>query len=168
MPTGLAIFTLIHVLLSILGIFSGLVVVGGLVAGKRLDGWTGVFLLTTAATSLTGFGFPFVKFLPSHAVAILSLVVLPIVIVARYVKHLGGAWRPIYVVGAVLALYLNCFVLIAQLFLRLPALMALAPAGNEPPFGATQLLLLAMFVLLGRVAVKGFRAEPCIGGAATR
>ena len=100
MTTGLAIFTLIHVLLSILGIFSGLVVVGGLVAGKRLDGWTGVFLLTTAATSLTGFGFPFVKFLPSHAVAILSLVVLPIVIVARYVRHLGGAWRPIYVVGA--------------------------------------------------------------------
>src|SRR6266852_3193707 len=124
MTSGMAIFTLIHVVLSLVGIFAGLVVAGGLVAGKRLDGWTVVFLLTTGLTSLTGFGFPFETFLPSHGVAILSLVVLPVVIVARYVKHLTGAWRGIYVVGAVLALYLNVFVLLAQLFLRLPALIA--------------------------------------------
>ena len=159
MTSGITTFTLIHVILSLIGIFAGLVVAGGLVAGKRLDGWTGAFLVTTVATSVTGFGFPFVTFLPSHAVAIVSLVVLPVVIVARYLKHLSGAWRRIYVVGAVLALYLNVFVLIAQLFLRLPALMAAAPTQKEPPFLLTQLIVLALFVWLGWAAVKGFPAE---------
>lgn len=153
-------FTLIHVVLSLIGIVAGLVVAGGLVAGKRLDGWTGVFLVTTVLTNATGFGFPFVTFLPSHAVAIISLIVLPVVIVARYVKHLAGAWRGIYVVGAVFALYLNVFVLLAQLFLRLPALIAAAPTQKEAPFILTQLVVLALFVWLGRAAVKGFRAEP--------
>jgi hypothetical protein len=156
---GLTTFRLIHVVLSLVGIFAGLVVAGGLVAGKRLDGWTGVFLLTTVATSVTGFGFPFVAFLPSHAVAIVSLVVLPVVIVARYVKHLVGAWRGIYVVGAVLALYLNVFVLLAQLFRRIPALIDAAPTQKKPPFLVTQLIVLALFVWLGRAAVKGVRAE---------
>ena len=90
---SLTTFTLIHVVLSLLGIVAGLVVAGGLVAGKRLDGWTGVFLTTTVLTNITGFGFPFVTFLPSHAVAIISLVVLPVVIAARYWKHLMGLWR---------------------------------------------------------------------------
>ena len=165
MTSGITTFTLIHVALSLVGIFTGLVVAGGLVAGKRLDGWTGVFLATTVATSVTGFGFPFVTFLPSHAVAILSLVVLPVAIVARYVKHLAGAWRGIYVVGAVLALYLNVFVLLAQLFLRLPALMALAPTQKEPPFLLTQTLVLALFVWLGFAAVKGFRATTFVGSS---
>ena len=166
MTSGITTFTLIHVLLSLVGIFSGFVVAGGLVAGKRLDGWTGVFLVTTVATSVSGFGFPFVTFLPSHAVAIVSLVVLPVVIVARYVKHLTGAWRGIYGVGAVLALYLNVFVLVAQLFLRLPALIAAAPTQKEPPFLVTQLLVLALFVWLGWAAVKGFRAEASTTGVA--
>lgn len=157
---GLTTFTLIHVVLSLIGIFAGLVVAGGLVARKRLDGWTGLFLVTTVATSVTGFGFPFVTFLPSHAVAIISLVVLPAVIFARYVKHLAGPWRGIYGAGAVLALYLNVFVLLAQLFLRLPALINAAPTQREPPFLLTQLVVLALFVWLGRAAVKGFRAEP--------
>jgi hypothetical protein len=159
MTSGIATFTLFHVLLSLIGIFAGFVVAGGLAAGKRLDGWTGVFLVTTVATSVTGFGFPFETFLPSHGVAIISLVILPVTIVARYVKHLSGAWRGIYVIGAVLSLYLNVFVLIAQLFLRLPALMAAAPTQKEPPFLLTQLLVLALFVWLGRATVKGFRAE---------
>jgi len=161
---GLTTFTLIHVVLSLVGIFAGLVVAGGLVAGKRLDGWTGVFLVTTVATSVTGFGFPFVAFLPSHAVGIISLVVLAAVIVARYVKHLTGAWRGIYVWGVVLALYLNVFVLLVQLFRRLPALIVAAPKQQEPPFLVTQLVVLALFVWLGRAAVKGFRAAP--GGMA--
>ncbi|MGH8572074.1 MAG: hypothetical protein ACREX8_05805, partial [Gammaproteobacteria bacterium] len=127
-------FTVIHVVLSIVGIIAGLVVAGGLVAGKRLDGWTGVFLATTVLTNVTGFGFPFVTFLPSHGVGILSLVVLPVVIIARYWKRLAGAWRGVYVVGAVFALYLNVFVLLAQLFLRLPALIVAAPTQREPPF----------------------------------
>jgi len=153
-------FTLIHVVLSLVGIFAGLVVAGGLVAGKRLDGWTGVFLLTTVLTNVTGFGFPFVTFLPSHAVGIISLVVLLVVIVARYLKHLAGAWRGVYAVGAVLALYLNVFVLLTQLFRRLPALIVAAPTQKEPPFLVTQLVVLVLFVWLGKAAVSGFRAAP--------
>jgi hypothetical protein len=160
---GLTTFTLIHVVLSLGGIFTGLVVAGGLVAGKRLDGWTGLFLATTVLTSVTGFGFPFVAFLPSHAVGILSLVVLCAVILARYGKHLAGAWRRTYVIGAVVALYLNVFVLLNQLFRRIPALVVAAPSQKEPPFLATQLVVLALFVWLGRAAVKGFPSE-----AATR
>src|SRR5438132_13689924 len=119
---GLTTFTLIHVVLSLVGIIAGLVVAGGLVGGKRLDRWAVVFLVTTVATSATGFGFPFVTFLPSHAVGIVSLVVLPVVIVAHYVKHFAGAWRRIYAVGVVLATYLNTFVLLAQLFRGIRAL----------------------------------------------
>ena len=162
-------FTLIHVVLSLVGIVAGLVVAGGLVAGQRLDGWTGLFLVTTVATNATGFGFPFVTFLPSHAVAIISLVVLAVVIVARYVKHLSGIWRTIYGWGTVLALYLNVFVLVNQLFRRIPALVVAAPKQTEPPFVLTQLVVLALFVWLGRAAVKGFRAQlasPATGNAA--
>lgn len=154
---GLTMFTLIHVVLSLIGIFTGLVVAGGLAAGKRLDGWTGVFLATTVLTSITGFGFPFVTFLPSHAVGILSLVVLAAVLLARYGKRLAGPWRGVYVVGAVLALYLNAFVLLNQLFRRLPALLVLAPAQKELPFVVTQVVVLALFVWLGRAALKAFR-----------
>jgi hypothetical protein len=101
---GFTTFTLIHTVLSIVGIFAGCVVAGGLVAGKRLDGWTGLFLLTTVLTSVTGFGFPFAKLVASHIVGIISLVVLAPVIVARYFRHLAGPWRGVYVVGAVAAL----------------------------------------------------------------
>jgi hypothetical protein len=156
---GITTFTLIHTVLSLIGIFAGLVVAGGLVAGKRLDGWTGVFVVTTVLTNVTGFGFPFVKFLPSHAVGVLSLVVLAVVIVARYVKHLAGAWRGVYVVTTVLALYLNVFVLINQLFMRLPALIVAAPHQKEPPFVVTQVLVLVMFLWLGKAALKGFHGE---------
>jgi hypothetical protein len=152
-------FTVIHVLLSVVGIFAGLVVAGALVAGKRLDGWTCVFLATTVLTNVTGFGFPFVALLPSHIIGILSLVVLAVVIVARYWRRLAGAWRTVFVVGSVLALYLNVFVLLTQLFLRLPALIVSAPTQKEPPFLVTQLVVLALFIWLGRAAVRGFRAE---------
>jgi hypothetical protein len=153
-------FTLLHVALSLIGLIAGLVVAGGLVAGKRLDGWTGIFLVATLLTNATGFGFPFVTFLPSHGVGILSLLVLPVVIFARYWKQLGGGWRRVYAAGAVVALYLNVFVLLAQLFLRLPALIVAAPTQQEPPFLVTQLVVLALFVWLGRAAVKGFAAAP--------
>jgi hypothetical protein len=152
-------FTLIHVVLSLAGIVAGLVVAGGLAAGTRLDRWAAVFLVTTVATSATGFGFPFTAFLPSHAVGIVSLVVLAVVIVAQYVKHFAQAWRPIYAVGVVFATYLNTFVLVTQLFRRLPALIVAAPHQSEPPFAITQGLVLALFVRLGVAAVKGFRAE---------
>jgi hypothetical protein len=168
MSSVLALYTLLHVVLSLVGIFSGLLVVGGFVAGKRFDGWGSVFLATTVATNVSGFGFPFETFLPSHAVAILSLLVLTVVIVARYFRYLAGPWRGIYVIGSVLAVYLNVFVLLAQLFLRLPALIALAPTQKEPPFLATQVLILALFVWLGLAAVKGFRAAPAAAAATAR
>lgn len=152
-------FTLVHVLISLVGIGSGLVVVVGLLAGKRLDGWTALFLVTTVATSVTGFGFPFDHLLPAHKVGIISLVVLAIAILARYALHLAGAWRCIYVVGAVIALYFNVFVLIVQLFEKVPALRALAPTQSEPPFLVAQLVVLALFVVLGISAVKRFRNQ---------
>jgi hypothetical protein len=134
-----ATFTLVHVVLSVVGILAGLVVMFGFVAGKRLDGWTGLFLSTTVATSVTGFAFPFDHLLPSHKVGILSLIVLPVAIAALYAFRLAGAWRRVYVIGAAFALYLNIFVLVVQLFLKVPALKAIAPTQKEPPFVAAAL-----------------------------
>lgn len=151
-------FTLIHVVLSLVGIFAGLIVAGGFVAGKRLDGWTSLFLVSTVLTNATGFGFPFVSLLPSHIVGVISLIVLAVVIVARYWKRLAGSWHGVFVVGSVLALYLNVFVLLAQLFLRLPALIVAAPTQKEPPFLVTQVVVLALFIWLGRAARRGYRA----------
>jgi hypothetical protein len=153
-------FTFVHVLLSLVGIGSGFVVLYGLLTRKRLDGWTGLFLATTVATSATGFGFPFDHLLPSHKVGILSLVILAVVIPARYVFHLVGAWRRIYVVGAVLALYLNVFVAVVQAFLKVPALNALAPTQQEPPFLVAQLVVLLVFVGLTILATRRFHGEP--------
>src|SRR6266480_1652232 len=114
-------FTLVHVMISLVGIVSGFVVVFGLLTGKRLDRWTALFLTTTVLTSVTGFGFPFDQLLPSHKVGIISLVALAIAIVARYALHLTGAWRRTYVISAALALYLNVFVLVVQSFEKAPA-----------------------------------------------
>jgi hypothetical protein len=151
-------FTVVHVVLSLVGMVAGLVVAGGLVAGRRLDGWTGLFLATTALTNITGFLFPFTVFLASHGVGILSLVLLPVVLYARYGTGLAGRWRGVYVVGAVTLLYLNVFVLVVQLFRRVPALIASAPTQQEPSFLVTQLGTLVLFVWLGRAAMKGFAA----------
>jgi hypothetical protein len=153
-------FTLIHVVLSLAGIFAGLVMMFGLVGGKRFDGWTAVFLATTVATSVTGFGFPFDHLLPSHKVGIVSLLVLPLAIAARYAFHLAGAWRRIYVITAAVALYLNIFVLVVQLFLKVPALQALAPTQKEPPFVIAQLAVLVLFGALAVLATIRFGAQP--------
>jgi uncharacterized membrane protein YtjA (UPF0391 family) len=157
---GITTFTLIHVILSLVGIVAGLVTAGGLAAGARLPRWAIVYLVTTILTSVTGFGLPATTLLPSHILGIVSLVVLPVVIVADYVKHSAGAWRRVYVLGLVLALYLNTFVLVVQLFRRLPALIAAAPTQSEPPFAITQALMLALFVWLGVAADKGFHPAP--------
>lgn len=150
------VFLLVHVLLSLLGIVSGLVVAGGMVAGVRLPRWTGLFLATTFLTSLTGFGFPFVTLLPSHLVGALSLVVLAVAMVALYGKRLRGRWRRAFVVTSVLALYLNVFVLVAQLLAKTPALTALAPGPSSPVFAGTQGIVLLLFVALGWAALRGF------------
>ena len=157
-------FTLLHVVLSILGVVAGLVMVGGLMCGRRLDGWTGAFLVTTVLTNVTGFLFPFTTFLPSHGVGIVSLVILPVVLAALYWKRLNGVWKTVFVVGSVTALYLNVFVLMVQLFRRVPAMLVSAPKQNEPPFVVTQLLVLVVFLWLGRAARKGF-AEAGLGEA---
>ena len=159
MIPGMTTFTFVHVVISLLGILSGLVVLFGLIAGKGLDGWTAVFLVTTVATSVTGFMFPFHKLLPSHVVGAISLVVLAIAILARYSRHLAGGWRRTYVISAVIALYLNVFVLIVQLFEKVPALNAMAPTQSEPPFEVTQVVVMAIFVVLGIFAAKGFREQ---------
>jgi len=156
MSFDLATFTFVHVVLSLVGIGSGVVVVLGLISGKRLDTWTAWFLITTAATSATGFGFPFDHVLPSHVVGVISLIVLAMAGLARYPRHLAGAWRRVYVIGAVVALYLNVFVLVVQAFLKVPALKAMAPTQSEPPFLVAQLVVLALFIVLGVVALRGF------------
>jgi len=157
-------FTFVHVLLSLAGIGTGFIVVYGMLAGKRLDGWTAIFLATTVLTSLTGFLFPVEHLLPSHVVGIISLLVLAVAILARYALHLAGAWRWIYVVCAVLALYLNSFVAVVQSFLKIPALKALAPTQKEPPFLVAQLVVIAIFIVFGILAVKKFRLERTVAG----
>lgn len=152
-------FTLIHVVLSVVGIIAGLVVVGGLIAGARLNGWTGIYFVTTVLTNITGFGFPFANILPSHIVGGVSLVVLAVAVIARYWKHLQGSWRTVFVLTAVAALYLNVFVLFAQLFAKVPAMIAIAPTQTAPAFVITNLIVLALFVVLGRASVRGFRTE---------
>ena len=157
MPFDLPMFTLIHVVISVLGIITGLVVVGGLMAGARLNGWTALFLATTIFTSVSGFGFPFAKVGPPHVVGALSLVVLAVCLAARYWKQLEGGWRTTYVTTAVAALYLNVFVLVVQLFVKTPPLAQLAPTQKEAPFAVTQALVLFLFVWLGWAALRGFR-----------
>jgi hypothetical protein len=161
---GMTPFTFVHVVLSLIGIGSGFVVVYGLVAAKRLDARTAVFLASTVATSVTGFLLPFEHFLPSHAIGIISLLVLAVAILARYAFHLVGAWRRTYAISAVIALYLNVFVLIAQLFQKVSALHALAPTQSEAPFLLTQLVLFALFVAVATAAASRFRAAPVIAG----
>lgn len=153
-------YTLLHVLISLVGIGSGLVVLYGLLRGKRRDGWTVWFLTTTVLTSITGFGFPVEHLLPSHVVAILSLVALAFAILARYRFHLAGSWRWVYVISAALALYFNVFVLVVQSFEKVSALKALAPTQKEPPFLVAQLAVLLIFVTLTILATLRFHPEP--------
>jgi len=160
MATSLSALTLIHVVISLIGIVSGLVVTFGLLRSQRMDGLTALFLVTTVATSVTGFLFPFHKLLPSHILGIISLALLAFAIAGRYAFLLAGAWRRIYSITAVLSLWLNVFVLIAQLFMKVPALKALAPTQKEPPFLIAQLVVLLVFVGLTMLAAKRFHVEP--------
>ena len=147
-------FTIVHVIISLLGIASGAVVLYGMVTERNFAGVTAVFLATTVLTSVTGFFFPSEHILPSHIVGGISLIVLTVAILARYGYHLLGSWRWIYVTSAVVALYLNVFVAVAQAFQKVPFLAALAPTQSEPPFVAAQLL--AAFVVAGVFAVRSF------------
>jgi hypothetical protein len=154
-----ATYTFLHVLISLVGIGTGLIVMFGFLNGRRREGMNTLFLITTVLTSVTGFGFPFDHLLPSHILGIISLVVLAIAIPARYVFHLDGTWRRIYVITASIALYLNVFVLVAQSFMKVPALNALAPTQKEPPFLIAQLVVMFIFIGLTTLAVKRFRSN---------
>jgi hypothetical protein len=149
-------YTFVHVLISLVGIGSGFVVLYGMLSGKRLDGWTAIFLTSTVLTSATGFGFPFDHLLPSHKVGIISLVVLALAILGRYAMHLAGVWRSVYVVSAAVALYLNVFVAVVQSFEKVPALKALAPTQTEMLFVIAQVVVLLIFVGLTILAAKKF------------
>jgi hypothetical protein len=157
---GMTVLTFVHVLLSLIGILAGLVVAVGLLTSRQLNTWTAVFIWTTVATSVTGFLFPFHKFLPSHAIGILSLVVLTVAIYGLYGRHLAGVWRKTYAINAMIALYLNVFVLVAQLFDKVPALKVLAPTKTEAPFKEAQLAVLILFVVVTILAAIRFQGEP--------
>lgn len=151
------LFTQIHVAISLIGIATGFIVAFGLIAGNPLPKLTALFLTTTILTSVTGFFFPFKGMTPGIVVGILSLVILAFTLLARYGKHLAGGWRRTYVITAMLALYLNFFVLIVQSFMKVPSLHALAPTGSEPPFKLVQAVTLVIFVVLTILADKKFR-----------
>jgi len=149
----------IHVLLSLVGIASGLVVAYGLLDGKLFGAWTALFLATTVLTSVTGFPLPPFGFDPPRAIGIISLVLLVVAIAALYLFRLGGAWRWIYIVTALASLYLNAFVGVVQAFQKLPFLQPLAPTQSEPPFVVVQLVLLAAFIAIAILAVLRFHPQ---------
>ena len=159
MILGMTTLTFVHVVLSLIGIFAGFFVVLGLLTSKRLDGWTALFLASTVATSVTGFFFPFHGVTPADVFGVLSLIVLPIAMFARYGRNLAGAWRRTYVITAMIALYLNVFIFIVQSFEKSPTLRALAPTQSAPPFMVTQLVVLVLFVVLTIATAKKFRED---------
>lgn len=152
-----AAFTLLHVIISLIAVVAGAVAALGMRRARLLPGWTALFLGMTVLTSVTGFFFHSKSFGPPHVVGVISLIILAAALLALYGYHLAGPWRALYVVTALAAFYLNTFVLVAQLFAKVPALKALAPNGSEPPFAVAQLLVLVAFVALGISAVRHFR-----------
>jgi hypothetical protein len=162
---SVAAFTTLHVIISLVGVISGIVVLVGMLNGKPLAGWTALFLATTVLTSVTGFLFPSTGFTPAQGFGVLSLILLAVALFALYGRHLAGAWRWIYVVTALFALYLNCFVTVVQSFQKLPFLRSLAPTQSEPPFQIAQVVVLLIFILAGIAAVRKFHPEKIVSGS---
>jgi hypothetical protein len=152
-------YTILHVLISLVGIASGFLVLVGLLKGRLPGLWNGLFLVMTILTSVTGFGFPNNKVTPGIILGVLSLIALAIALFALYARHLSGGWRRTYAITSMIAQYFNVFVLVAQLFEHVPALHALAPTASEPPFMVAQLLLLILFVVLITAAAKRFHSS---------
>jgi hypothetical protein len=162
MIAGLSIenFAILHVAISLVGIVSGLIVLAGMLRARSLQGWTALFLVTTILTSVTGFMFLINGLTPAIVVGLISIVILAIALMALYLKQLRGAWRWIYVVTALMALYFNVFVLIVQAFQKVPVLQKLAPTQSEPPFQIAQGVTLVAFLVLGTLAARKFRPGP--------
>jgi len=157
---SISAFTLLHVVISLVAIVAGIVVVAAMLGSKMVSGWTAIFLATTVLTSVTGYFFPADRVLPSHIVGAISLLVLVLAIAALYGYRLVRSWRWIYVVGAVMALYLNVFVLVAQGFQKIAFLNALAPTQSDPGFIISQSVVLIVFVVVGITVVRSFHPEP--------
>jgi hypothetical protein len=155
-------FTILHVIITLIAIGSGLIVVGGMFASNRLPVTTALFLFTTALTSVTGFLFPIHGFTPALGVGIVACVILAVALFALYKERLVGGWRTMYVITVVASLYLNVFVLVAQSFGKVSALNALAPTQSEPPFAITQGVVLAIFILIAIIAVSKFRPPKAV------
>ena len=160
---GFSTFTWVHTILSVVAIVAGIVVVRELLASRTPGGWTTAYVATAVATSVTGFGFPFAGFGPSHWVGVISLVLLAGAIAAYYVFDLAGPWRWVYAATQSLVLYFLVFVLIAQLFMKVPALATLAPTLAETPFALAQIVNLVLFAVLTIAAVIKFK--PSTGAA---
>jgi len=154
---NLTTFTLLHVLISLVGIVAGLIAMIGWLKSDPSRIPTAIFLAATILTSVTGFLFPFTKLLPSHIVGIISLVMLAFAAFALYVRRVSGFWRPIYTITAVLSLYLNVFVLLVQAFLKIPLLKAWAPTGTEPAFLVAQGTIFLLFLALAILTTVRFR-----------
>jgi hypothetical protein len=157
-------YTLLHVAISLIAIASGLVVLYGYLNAKDLRGWTAVFLWTTVLTSVTGFGFPITKLTPGLVFGVISLIVLAPTIYAYYAQNMAGRWRLVYVIGSVIALYINVLVLVAQSFQKIPRLHALAPTQSEPPFMFAQGIALGAFLVFGVLAAKRFKGPSVSAG----
>ena len=159
---SLSAFTTVHVIISLIAIVSGIIVMFGLLGSNGMPGLTAIFLLFTILTSATGFLFPFERLLPSHMIGILSLVLLAIACIALYVMRLSGAWRWIYVLTAMISLYLNVFVLIIQSFLKVAPLHRLAPSEppSEPPFAIAEGIVFVFFIIVIIGALRRFRPMP--------
>ena len=159
---SLPAFTTLHVIVSLVAIAAGFVVVYGMAVSKRMPGWTALFLATTILTSVTGFLFPFEQLLPSHIIGAISLAVLAVAVLAFYWYRLTGTWRWLYIASAILALYLNVFVLLVQGFLKVAPLNRLAPTQSELPFVLAQGAVLVAFVALFIWLVRAFRPQPAL------
>jgi hypothetical protein len=153
---SLETFTFVHVVISLVGIMTGFIVVALMLQNAPLAGWNGFFLTATILTSVTGFFFPLKAIGPPHIIGAVSLVVLAVALFALYGRKLAGPWRVVYVVSAVLALYLNVFVGVVQSFAKVTYLNKLAPTGSEPPFGVAQAIVLILFVVIGFLATRRY------------
>jgi hypothetical protein len=154
---SLATFTFLHVALSLIGIAAGAVWLLGAVKGVFLNRWNTIFLTTTIFTSASGYLFPFKGFTPTMVMGAVSLVCLAMAVLVLSVFDRKGGWRVVYLTSATIALYLNCFVLVIQAFLKIGPLHALAPTGTEPAFVVVQGAVLVGFAALGVVAVRHTR-----------
>lgn len=152
----LSLYTIVHVVMSLVGIGSGIFVMVGFLTSQRLDRSTSFFLATTTLTSVTGFGFPAEHITPAHIVGILSLSVLGLAVYARSVRHLQGNWRGLFIISSSIAFYLNAFVLVVQLYLKVPVLKAIAPSQTEPAFVISQSILIVGFIILALLSLKRF------------